>query len=167
MDLRALIRDVLDQSNDPDPAGVARDVVARIPAEDVADALTQSLINTVRQEISFGRGHHDDRDTHRVTVAPPETRGRPVRTAANLVADYWRRALRDRYPTGNPTQPWKFLADFTSTELDHAATARERHGQATLAQADKLRRLRKAVDDAGVATVGALPDDALAWLLGT
>lgn len=161
-DLRATIRAVLAESVDPDPHGVARDVLARISAKDTREALAQALDIAVRQMISSGRM----RDTTGVPVTAGGATGtapsRPVRNSAAVVREAWRRHLDDRLPGA---EGWKFLKDFTAADLDFAADLRDRHAAANSAQAERMRALKKAIAVADVTTVGELPDDVLQDLL--
>jgi hypothetical protein len=153
---------VLDTSPSADPVDIARDVLARIAVEDTREALRQSLVSIVRNEISLSRMRQATTDTQEVHAHPAQP-GRPVRTHADHSREAWRRHLDDRMPGADG---WKRLREFTATDLEAAAAFREGLAAANAAEADRLRALQKALDDSDVTTVGDLDDDTLAELLG-
>lgn len=164
MDLRSIIQEVLSTSTSPDPADLVRETLAKIPIDDSRDALHQCLLTMIRNQISLDRMRHRDPDTQSRSAGPAQSA--KGRHPGPRIAEHWRRILDVRYACGPSSGEWKFLGDFTPPELDYAAAKREELGNATLAEADRLRTLAKAVLDEGVDTVRALPPDILRATLG-
>lgn len=164
LNLRALIREVLDASDASDPEDLAVEVLDRVDNVDTREALRQALAAMVRNEISFARMRHAPHDSHSAGAHPPEGR-RPeeaARTLADRVRESWRRHLDDRLPG---VGGWKRLKEFTVADLDYAATYRETLAAANTAMAERYRALLKAITQAGVTTVGELDEETLRGLL--
>ena len=159
-DLRALIREVADASTVADPGVLVAEVSTRIAPKDRAAALDQCLRSMVVMMLSQMRmssnypGDRDGGDSH----YRPAAGGSPSHKGARI-REHWRKALRSCLPVGDGE--WKFLAECNETDLDYAATLREDHAAQTLAQAERLRRLRKLLAEHSADVVGDLPDDVL------
>lgn len=164
LNLRALIRDVLETSDASDPEDLAVEVLDRVDDVDTREALRQALTAMVRNEISFERMRHTSTDAHSPGAHPPEGRHseEAARTLADRVRESWRRHLDDRLPG---VGGWKRLREFTVADLDHAAAYREGLAAANTAMAEKYRALLKAITQAGVTTVGDLDEETLRGLL--
>jgi hypothetical protein len=151
-DLRALIREVCDNSTMTDPATIAKEVGRRIGRNQQRDALEQALPVVVQHVIS-----------RRQPIAVPEQRA-PTSNRSRKVAsirETWRRMLRDRIAVGPELGDWKFLGDCTADDLAYAAAIREEHARRNAARAQQLRDLADRLAEHGVTTVSDLPEPVL------
>lgn len=158
--LRALVRQVLDDSDAADPTTLSREVLARIEVADIAEALRQAMPTVVHNVVSVARMREPAfiTDTRMIDQVTANTRSaRSPKVAA--IREMWRQQLHTRYAVGNGE--WRLLRDCTADNLDHAATYRDEQARRNAAAADKLRALRKLVVDHDVATVGQLPEAVL------
>jgi hypothetical protein len=157
-DLRAVVADVLDTSDATDPEQLAREVLARIPDDDLRIALRQALPTVVRHQMSLARIRGGD-----PTPLPTGGPSRPVRNSAAMVREAWRRHLNDRL---RGVDGYKRLRDFTVADCEFAADLRYQHAAGMITEAERLDRLRKALIASGAATVGDLDDDTIGDVWG-
>jgi hypothetical protein len=155
-DLRALIREVCDNSTMADPATLAKEVSRRIGRNQQREALDQALPLVVQHVVSRQRaGFVPERRTS--DIATP-SRSRKVAA----IRETWRRMLRDRIAIGPAASDWKFLGDCNADDLGYAAAIREDHARRNAARAEQLRNLAELLAEHGVATVAELPEPTLA-----
>lgn len=154
--LRALVREVCDESHQADPAMLAKEVDRRIRKADRDAALEQALAAFMWQFVSRDRSSV-------ATSRPGAVSGRSSKVAGIRGLA---RAQRDRVSVGPDPSDWKFLADCTADDLDYAAALREEYAQRVMARADQYRRLAELLAEHGVATVGELPQPVLGDELG-
>jgi hypothetical protein len=158
VDVRALINQVLDETNLTSTADIIDKVMSMLAPEQLADALRQALTDVVRQQIT----------RHNVGPLAPDQTGasRPswkVHGYQTQVADAWRRVLRDRISVGRNER--KMLGECTYADLTAAAEERFAHARQNEAKAQWLKRLADAVKQHDAARLDALPDDVLQALV--
>ncbi len=156
-DLRALIREVCDNSTMADPATLAKEVSRRIGRNQQREALDQALPLVVQHVVSRQRGGFVPEQRGGGGNAAP-SRSRKVAA----IRETWRRMLRDRIAIGPAVSDWKFLGDCNADDLAYAAAIREDHARRNAARAEQLRNLAELLTAHGVATVAELPEPALA-----
>ena len=154
--LRDFVKEILDASDDPDPAKVANEVLDRLPKRHYRDALEQSLSQYVRVI-----GNDARRAGKPATPEPTQTGARSWKVTA--IREQWRKTLETRV---HVEDGWKFLRDMTADDLTYAAQERDSIASRNLAWARHYRHLGRLVDGHGVKTVGDLPDGVLAEVLG-
>jgi hypothetical protein len=165
--LRSLVRDVADNSDARDPGTVADEVFTRIPDENLAEALRETLRGYVRVVLAGNRMSPEppipaSSPEIETGVAKPPTRS----WKRDGIRDGWRRHLRDRIHVGPESASWKLLSECGFDDLMFAADERRQAAERTLARAENYEALAKAVKDHGAACVQDLPDDVLAAHLG-
>lgn len=162
-DLRALVRDVLDQADDLDLDKLVNEVDQRIAVGDRDTALRQALSEIVRDVVRGSRNHLSI-----VTSTGARERARPVADRPSRkvagIRDYWRKALMAEYSVGTPGT-LKRLADLTRADLMFNIESREKIARASAAKALELRALLDLVVRHDVVTVGELPESVLAATL--
>lgn len=155
-DLRALIREVCDNSTMADPATLAKEVSRHIGRNQQREALEQALPTVVQHVVSRQRGGFVPEQRTSDNTNPSRSR----KVAA--IRETWRRMLRDRIAIGPAVSDWKFLGDCNADDLAYAATIREDHARRNAARAEQLRNLAELLTEHGVATVAELPAPTLA-----
>lgn len=162
-DLRALVRDVLDQADDLDLDKLVNEVDRRIEVGDRDAALRQSLPAVVRDVVRNGRSHLSIvADTGAQERTRPAA-DRPSRKVAGI-RDYWRRALTAEFSVDN-AGGIKRLAELTRADLVFNIESREKIARTNAAKAMELRGLLDLVTRHDVETVGELPESVLASTL--
>lgn len=156
--LRALVVEELNQSRSPDPAQVALEILERVPEELVFDYFKETMTAFVRQVASLERS----KQQRTSSFGHPRVVSGQGRSRDATIREYWRTQLRQRYPSGRGT--WKFLEDFTASDLNYAIHQRELHAARTQHEADRLRKLREALDEHSAGLVRDLPDEVLAQI---
>lgn len=127
-EVRAMIRQIVQASSDPDPARVAEEVLAAMPESLRADALRVALPVLVRQMVSSARSM-----SHRQWF---EYKKRPNREAA------WRRqVLRTRLALSTDERHWKFLGECSRDDVLAASAIRRDQAASNIAKAERLERL--------------------------
>lgn len=155
--LRAAVREVLDQTNEADPGVIAGMVVAQVAKKDRDAALSQAMRLFVRQVIS------ETRVGHRPANVTPLRKGTHSRKVA-AIREGWARRLRDRVHVGG--SEWKQLGDCTYDDLMAAASERQDLADRNATWAQEYRVMASAVLDADVERFRDLPTDEQARILG-
>lgn len=153
MKLRHIVSEVLQTSLLTEPRDLAKEVLARIDPEDVAEALAQAMPVFVRQVLSEQRQPTCIRASTTLTGS--------VRIAA--IRDDWKKALRDRIKTDDGM---KFLGDCTIADLKAAAQLRDEMAERNRAKAAQYRVLINELEDAGVSRVKDLPTQRMMLVFG-
>jgi len=148
--LRALVRQVIDETDLTSPDEILNKVVEMVPKQHLREALRQALRDHVKNEIT------------RTNVAPMTPAGPSPKVAA--IRDSWRKALRDRISVG--PNDWMMLGDCSYEHLMYAAEERYEHARLNQAKGDWFTSLAEAVQDNGVDRVSDLPETTLRELLG-
>lgn len=154
--LRALVREVMDNSTLKTPDEIATEVAKRIPADCIADALQQSLRTFTRQVISEERPHGMR------GISAPVASSRSAKVAG--IRDGWQRKLRARYHVGEGA--YEFLGECTAENLIFIATDLDEQAARKQARARGFRRLAEALETNGVERVKDLPAELLMNSLG-
>lgn len=152
LNLRAMVREVCDTSDYPDPAMIAKEVNRRLKKTERDAALELVLpvfVQNVIGQMRMGHSH-----------APPKS-SRKV----SSIREAWRRVLRDRINVGPEPGDWKFLGDCGADDLTYAAAIREEHARRNAARAEQYRRVAELLDEHGVPFVKDLPDHVLGPVL--
>lgn len=154
-DLAAVVREVVESSDETDPAALAKLVSEKIADEDTRAALDQALPVLVKREF---RRYAEPWTVHAGGQPAEEEQPRGGRPSPRVqrIRERW---LSDRIAG---LDGYKRLGDCTIDDLEHAAAEREAHANATLARAGQLRALAALLAEHQVATVRDLPGDALA-----
>lgn len=139
--LREVVDAALDVSSRIDPATVAAEVVAALPARALRGALAESLPAYVTAMI-IARRALSIRESLAGEVANDSPRWR---AASDL--------LRNPFHNGSE---WKALGDCTADDLELGADGRRRRAESILAEADRWERLAKEVRNRNVSTVADL-----------
>lgn len=158
LNLRALVREILAETDEADPGAIARTVMGRIPTDKQGEALIQTLRLFVRQIISENRITRPQGVTH---IGAARSAGRSWKGAA--LREAWREKTRDRLHVGHGE--WKQLRDCTYADLMSAAAERQDHAERNAAWAQRYRHYALALSNAGVDTFGELPTATQADLL--
>ena len=160
LNLRSLVREVIDASTLDSPQAIAAEVARRVPAKDRHAALEQALRAFVRQVISEERGHH-----RFGYVSPEPTFAGSSKVGA--IRDGWQRALRVvKVPTSSDPGAWKALGACTFDDLVYAAEQRDEQARRNSAKARQYRALAATVQEHGAATVADLPAEVLMVAVG-
>lgn len=165
--LRALIREVAEDSALADPGALAKEVAKRLPEEHVQDAYEEMPRHYVREVITSSRALRpqprpfEDAPGGTVKAAPV---GRSQKVQA--IRDWWRSVLRQRLHVGPAGTDWELLGDANAEQLRFAAGERREMAASNLANAEKLEALAALLDEHGVATANELPDGVLASFFG-
>lgn len=168
-DLRALIRLVADDTDLIDPKAVSKEVLSRVPADDVWAALDQALPALVHSVISRHRwsvdpmnppADHTASDTHDPRVG----RGPVSRKVARIRAAYGRE-LRQVISVGPDV--WKRFSDCTVSDLEYAIGLNLAHAAANTAAAAMKQRAVEQLREHAVTTPAELPVEALARVFTT
>jgi hypothetical protein len=163
--LRALIRDVCDNSTIADPQMLAKEVNRRIKRGERDAALEQALPVLVQHTISLSRSRTSPGHSGTDTQTSGAGGFNPSRKVARI-RETWKRMLRDRINIGPELGDWKFLADCTAIDLSYAAAIREDHAKRNVTRAAQYRNLAELLTKHGVRTVAELPETVLAPTLG-
>lgn len=148
--VRALVRQVMDETDLIDPAEIAGEILRRLPKEDVQAALEQTLPGYVRVVM------------HQAFTPPPKPSTKPGRSVKREGIVDIGRALRDgvHCATG-----WKHLADCTKEDLLFAVHERLSIAEKNRAKAEQFQTLVTLVTKHKVEVVADLPQDVLAMAL--
>ena len=162
--LSDLIREVCDASDSADPDVLAKEVAHRVPKGQALAALQQVLPLLVQHELSRGRRGFAIAPAPRSDDQPADL-ARPGRSwKVDGIREAWAAVLRNRVAVGDGA--WKFLADCTVPDLEHAAAVREDMARANARSAEQYRRLAALLAEHGAAVVRDLPDDAIGRVFG-
>lgn len=157
--LRAVVRDALTGTNEPDPGVIAAQVLSRIDPGDRDAALSQAMRLFVRQVISETRVGHRPAN---VASLNARRSGHSAKVAA--IREGWQRRLRDRVHTGD--SEWKLLGDCNYDDLMAAAGERQQLADRNSAWAREYRAMAHEVKVAEVARFADLPVETQARMLG-
>lgn len=155
-DLRARIRALA--ANEANPAVITDLILRTLTGAEFRVVATVALHEFVRRAMTQ-------------PVAPAvqtyETTSGARTTSAKVAAirDWIARELRKPLCIDDAASTWKHLAACTAADLTAAAAIRHRKAAQTVAEAEHLENIAKAVEHAGVATVADLPRDTLAAVL--
>lgn len=152
IDLKAVIRQVLESSASRSIHKLIKEVVERIRDEDMHDALAQALHQVILSEMSLLRNRPIE------TPRPSGVGNRRIRLGQSLAMK-----LDSRVPMGDGST--KLLRELTCDDLNFAAARREAQASALLDRAEEFRRLATALAENSVTTVGELPEGVLLELL--
>jgi len=153
MNLRELVREVLDSADTPDPGAVADEVMRRIPPDEYETALRQTLRSFVRLMSAERRSATRITEPRRAVESP--------KVAA--IREHWRKALRDSVHVGDAA--YRFLEDCGFDDLMFAAQERRTLAKQNLDRAGQYEALAQLLIRYGVETVRELPEDVLATVL--
>jgi hypothetical protein len=149
--LRALVREVSDESGAADPTVLADAVYKRVAAKDRPAALREALRHFVRLNVSI------DRMTPAVQErSDDKPAGRSWKRDG--IRQGWRAHLRQRLHVADG---WKFLGDCGFDDLMFAAAERREIASRTMAAADRYEALAKLLANHNVTRVADLPDEVL------
>lgn len=157
LNLRHLVREILETAESVEYADVAAQVLAALPRNQHAAALSQALPAFVRSVVITQRGKDGVRPVpQNADASQPESwKVKGYRT--------WARHLSDVYATEHGN---KRLADFTFDDLQFLADTCRDLAEKNAASAARWERLAEAVKDAGVERVSELSPEDLSDLLG-
>jgi hypothetical protein len=152
--LRALVRNVLDETDLTSPDEIAEKVAASIPKDQLRAVLAMTLRDFVRVEMTRVRsaGQNDDKAQPR-----PANRSAKV-TAIRDAAPKW---MRERVYVGTT---WKLLAECTYDNLMFLVADRSALAAQNSAAADRYQKIADAVKRARVACVADLSKAAITRL---
>lgn len=155
-DLRAAVAYLLDTTDLTDPGEIAAKLLADMDLNQRAQAFEQVAEMAVSVYLT--------RDRMSSATAAPAPGGRPSRSKARMVADWWKTELRKRY---RGAEGWLMLGEFSAD--DHVFAAAERHQRAAAisANAGWHERCAEAMRAAGVDRFDDLPADVLADLIAS
>lgn len=160
LNLRALVREVMNTSTLRDPSSLADEVAKRIPQEHAADALRQCLRLMVRQVMSEERPHS--------TPGTPGGIGSPVSSSrsskVSAIRDGWQKHLRSRWHVGEGE--YQFLGDCTHEDLTFISSDLDKQAEQNQAKARGMRALASALTEHNVKCVKQLPAELLMNSLG-
>lgn len=149
-DIRAAIRNVVEESNLSDPGDIAAKVIDQIPGRDLRAVLTVVLREYVRTQLhSFERWRAPDPE--------PVKANRSAKVAAVRA---WARMLRK--PVAVEDNIWKQFGDCGVEDLLFLAEDRRRNAAESIAAAERFEKYVAAVEESGVDTVAELPDAVIA-----
>jgi len=155
-DLRTRIRYLA--ADEPNPAVITDQILRTLTAPEFRVVATVALHEFVRRAMTQA-------------VAPAvqtyET-ANGARTASPKVAairDWVDRRLAASVCVNESAHEWKFLRECTAADLAATADMRRRKAAANVAEAEYFDGIHKAVEHAGVDTVGELPRDTLEMVL--
>jgi hypothetical protein len=173
-DLRALVREVVETSDSPDPADIAKEVNHRIGRADRDAALEQSLRVYVQNYLSRTRYDRDmttapggqmNGDTQVSTAAGRGSSGQSSSKVTGIRE--WARMLRKPIALGTQSgAPWKFLGDLNAEDCRVVAKIREDTARRNAARAKQFNELGELITEFGVTKISELPDETLARILG-
>lgn len=150
--LRSLVRDVIDRSDEVQPEKLARLVADAVPETYIRAALAETLESYVRVIV-------DRRRAVNPIVGWNPVPGSTISAKVIGIRDAW---LKDRVHIGNGS--WKRLGDCTYSDLMFAAIERRRLARLNNDAADRYEALAKVVRGRGVDTVSELPPSDLLTL---
>lgn len=166
--LRPIIRELLDTEATRDPRELARLAVARLSGEELREELTDAATNVAREVMHSVRTQRpqnspagqSDAETH-VRVA-----GRAQHIPSPKIAalrSWAQQQLDTGWHIGESV--WKKLRDCTLDDLAEMMSERRNQALTNALEADRIERLQKACEAAGVSTPGELSEDAFteAW----
>jgi hypothetical protein len=150
--LRAVVTEILDDTELSDPRDIATEVLTRLTDAERDEILRAALVTEVRVTL------HEHRKApigDRPAATPrPSAKVRAIR-------DAWAQLLNGRYSVGGE---WKRLAEFTPEDARAVAAERRRMAAESAAWADRFDALAAAITAAGVTTAGELPAAPAEWL---
>lgn len=157
-DLRALVRQMLRTSEQPNPDWLVEAVLARVTEADREEALRQALPSIIREAAARER------------MANPITPSAAMPTKARgswkvqAIREEWQRALRNRIHVG--PGDYKFLGDCTYDDLLFAASERMAIADKNAAIARSYNALAALLTEHDAKTVRDLPAEVLAPAIG-
>lgn len=153
--LRALIREQLATSPDPNPHVIAALAAKLVPDDQLRAALDELMPDAVREEIR----------RQRADLPSGEPAEQPVsrkRRGAPAYRDWLRRPVSLDHAKAD----WRFLGDCTRDEVLRLAELAGEVAQKNLAMQARWERLADRMAKVGAATVADLPAEMLAEVLG-
>lgn len=148
--VRALVRQVQDETGSADPREIASKVLADIPDELLRPLLAEVMPEYVRQVMKGGR--------HSATGAPPAS------SKVAAVRGWHERLMSQPIDVSGGKGEWKALRDCTRDELLAVAQYRRETAARNLATAEKYEALAKILP--AKKTVGQLAADVVASVFG-
>lgn len=159
-DLKALIREVADESQHADPGAIAEEVAKRVPNKHLRSAFREMLRPFVRQLVATGRTFPAPMTRETASTGSSDTKPRPANRSWKRTGIYrWASVLRERVHVG--ASDWKFLGDCDRDDLGFIASERRTLAEANLLKAEQYEKLLALLDEHGAATVRDLPEKAL------
>lgn len=169
--LHDIVRKLLDEDRLAAPEDVAREALDLLPPIEYHRALSEVLPGWVRVQAAQRRMHlsrapRNDfpgdqmlRDTQRCAVAGEQERNTdPAYSKWTSSFQQWQQELdNQRISTGPNPEDWKFFRDLTALDCAYKQAESLKLAAANQAQADKWDATRKAMEESGVQTAGALP----------
>lgn len=143
-DLRAIVREELAASLDPDPHAVIDRVMGRIPRKAYPEVIRYLLLNTLRQWSA-------------------EKRNRPVSDISERTVgpSRWSRVssiFMDRIYLDGDDHRWEFLGKMTADDLHTVAELRRTLAAGNIAAAVRFERLAELLEERSVSTVEELDE---------
>lgn len=155
-EFRALAREIIDASGDPDPSVVAEKLLGQLSAADCKIALCVTLTDWLR---TF-RAQHDRAVMARGVVTGSRSVGP---SKVRHVRDWVAAVLAQSKFTGDE---WKRLGECDESDLRGMATVRRDQAARNAAEADRWESLADAMAEHRWATVAKVPPAELERLLG-
>jgi hypothetical protein len=155
VNLRALIRDIAENSSLRGPREIAAKVAENIPAKQVRAALAEALVAYVREELTRARA------TSAPVLPGNVNSARSSKVAA--IRDAWRRTLAGQFHVGAGV--WQRLADCSREQVMFLAAERREMAERNAAAADMFDRLGAAMRKRHAKVVADLSEPVLAELL--
>jgi hypothetical protein len=154
LNLRALIRDIADNSSLRGPREIAAKVAESIPNRQVRAALAEALVAYVREELTRARA----------TTAPVLTGNvNSARSSKVAAIRGWRRTLVGQFHVGAGV--WQRLADCSYEQVVFLAAERREMAERNAAAADMFDHLGATMRKRHAKVVADLPEPVLAELL--
>lgn len=157
-DLRALVRDVLRASEQPNPDWLVEAVLARVPEGEMAEALRQALPSIIREAAAR------ERSANPIAPSSSMPTKAPGSWKVQAIREEWQRALRNRIHVG--PGDYKFLGDCTYDDLLFAAAERTAIADKNAAIARSYNALAALLTEHDAKTVRDLPAEVLAPAIG-
>ena len=154
LNLRQMVRDVLDETDLADPSEVAEKVFSGLRRSDYGAALQQTLRQFTRVVMTEARAAGGP-----AMPQPTATKSWKVEG----VRDQWVQQMNARIHTDSG---WKMLRDCTRDDLLFAAADRRRIAKENLATADRYELLANLMAEHGAETVNDLPCPAVVDVIG-
>jgi hypothetical protein len=146
-DVIAEFRTALAESIDPDPANVARQVAAEVPARQRVEALARALVMIAPTIAGAQR-------RQAMNAAP-----RPGRSRWATAGEVYKDHLLNQRVKG--VDGWKLMRDCTADDLRAAADRNRQHARSAIARAKEYESIAALLVKRGVRTVGDLGDEDL------
>lgn len=160
--LRALVREQLATSSEPNPHAIADRVLKLVPEEYLRDALGQCLSFLVRQMI-YGERSMNRRPAMLAEVTQASGKGTqpPAPSRWVGVSGRYQRLLRQRECIDAEKSAWRALGEMTREEVLKAAEIRRGNAHKNASIAKRYEALAHHMEVQQVATVQELPPDVL------